>query len=1290
MWRAQGQDAQKMNQNTPEVFEISSDDDAPITGRSRPSERHKPIDYLSISDDGLEITNVQAKPKQSLSHRVRQESKRQNNSEVNGAQLVQNQVPRPSSKPRQKSSPHKNTSPRKPTQRITFQHGVRRPVTERDTKASNADRLEDHIRAVAEAARSQDRHQKADHEESRKELASFLSAIDAPGTDLGGPVIKKLKEHGRDPQATTDTLESVQTSEAHGSRRCTTCIEDNQVCDGRQPCNRCTAPGLDCVYNDELLPASQHGISRSTPKRHRKQKNIARDVESTVENIANVPISVNVENLPEKDTSERDTRTTYPIPRKLSTIGLGQLEHMPRNDSLPDSLDEVRQIIRTHRDNLNAHREYLLEAQLVQARVRSQQKPTLPSQGAKVNPFKKFLQEKESHNQEPPLTSSTKLQIKVHGQHRGPRKNNYQTVVLPVRPLPIDPKAVILPKYQSIGRLGTSFLSKNVHTLLSLPYFADNEGPDDSAAAEREAELKERYRNNDIGMHENPFRELRQQRRCLERIWHWSADFADLLEELQLTPEHLRDWLQRSHALSKNVHKCKTCELTCDWLPKHVPRVEDALPFRGTPEEARRCKWLHETFTEITSIPVWHFLNNTHGGEPEKKKKRELPEARADPHNDPEPLLCSICFAHNCLVHGSYLDGDMDRNERGPTINDPELENNTRVTAVIGPNKKLNDHICGLFCCSTRQFSTPISQIVGLDATGKLTGQYNETTNMVQGLAGFKGTVLCSGECFLDIAQRNALAAAWRPDETTDRLARSMLRMYGNNLRLPCMVAKIAKVSCVNALRQIIRVHQEPPHSKPHDLLDEGLPNLEDVDGRKLANRPAGYVTENSADLDKRRPFVPCSHPGPCLKENGCRCAQDKVHCEHFCNCDQKCRRRFKGCRCRGTCFKDIRCDCWANNRECDPWLCKTCGVLEVLDPPNKYRDEIRIGRCKNNAIQLDLPAKTTKAPSEVQGWGLFAGQDLEQYAFIGEYKGEIISSGPMEESDRRGVVYHNHGLEYLFKMNKEQEIDGSTFGNKTRFMNNSQLDKHINVSAQKLLANGMARIMFFTKRPVKAGEELLYNYNYPEDVYKHFWEKGDRVEAGTNGVITAMAKPNFGVKNARLSAGAALAKTDGEQGPARKRVEAAVVRRQTETTTRRQKRKRKVVDEGDEEKEEEEDYDEEAAVGQESELIDYDEGDPAAAEQLLNDFQRKPKGSPSLGSSPPHQAESSDEEYEEEGDESHEESGPEVGGTDSEEEVPARRRRSRGQGFDSRFGGEAQRKAAATRRERASRGGRY
>ncbi|KPI39702.1 Histone-lysine N-methyltransferase EZH2 [Cyphellophora attinorum] len=129
-------------------------------------------------------------------------------------------------------------------------------------------------------------------------------------------------------------------------------------------------------------------------------------------------------------------------------------------------------------------------------------------------------------------------------------------------------------------------------------------------------------------------------------------------------------------------------------------------------------------------------------------------------------------------------------------------------------------------------------------------------------------------------------------------------------------------------------------------------------------------------------------------------------------------------------------------------------------------------------------------APSEVQGYGLFAGQDLKEDDFVHEYRGEIISDA---ESDRRGALYHLAGLEYLFTLNTEQQVDANSLGNKARFMNNSLKEANINVQGRIMLCSGQHRIGLFAKKDIEAGEELLWDYGYPEVVTEQFWERGEK-----------------------------------------------------------------------------------------------------------------------------------------------------------------------------------------------------
>lgn len=53
--------------------------------------------------------------------------------------------------------------------------------------------------------------------------------------------------------------------------------------------------------------------------------------------------------------------------------------------------------------------------------------------------------------------------------------------------------------------------------------------------------------------------------------------------------------------------------------------------------------------------------------------------------------------------------------------------------------------------------------------------------------------------------------------------------------------------------------------------------------------------------------------------------------------------------------------------------------------------------------------------------WGLFALEDIPKGAFVIEYKGEILTK---KEGDKRGKLYDENGLNFLFDMNDYDEDD--------------------------------------------------------------------------------------------------------------------------------------------------------------------------------------------------------------------------------------------------------------------------
>jgi SET domain/CXC domain len=690
-----------------------------------------------------------------------------------------------------------------------------------------------------------------------------------------------------------------------------------------------------------------------------------------------------------------------------------------------------------------------------------------------------------------------------------------------------------LPKYSSIVRLGSNLLAPNDKDLRYLPYFPSEEEKDGSDAAnfKRREELLEGF--------DHRIKFLPEERKCAEQAEFWREHVAYFLEavgctcadvmfyllhdedsnwkpECQLSEEALSQWQNRETYCGA----CGTKFEGDQW-----DRLSETLSGQKPDEQTlARAGLVCSVFSNAAKFSIWHVVSTDADVQ---YLLHEMQEKWTAQHEEKRPNsrdLCMLCHVFDCPTHGAYLEDDSrsnstssdgtDSQQRGTdhdshseSLDEVETRHDIRQNVVLPdrPNDIGQQHRCGFFCVDPVTSSVGI---LGLHANGEVKGQYNVRKDKELGDPGFTDEETCSQSCFWDVSNRHQRTiddlvhtesqsrfVDWSKKDIV--LFRSMLAACTQIRRGPCIMASVLTRPCsVIFVEMMFEIYVIPhPVSENHADKTQPLSNA-------LTNgyKDKHYWSESSQTYDhhKRRPFVPCSHSGPCQKNADCTCWTDKVACEWICGCDRKCSRRFQGCRCiaRGAkvCFKDSTCDCWVLNRECDPWLCGKCGVLEVLDPLNRHDDSILRGRCKNAMIQRNIPKRTLKGPSEVHGWGLFAGAAIRANDFIGEYKGEVISE---EESNRRGLVYHYRGLEYLFRLNKEQEIDSSRAGNKMRFINNSERPSTINVYAQTMLCNGVQRIGLFAKRNVVAGEEMFFRYGYPESVTKHFWEKED-LEAGS------------------------------------------------------------------------------------------------------------------------------------------------------------------------------------------------
>lgn len=910
-----------------------------------------------------------------------------------------------------------------------------------------------------------------------------------------------------------------------GAKTCQNCIRVNITCDGLQPCTSCKQRQDDCVYQVNSLNREERPsliVKLHMPRRSSASSSVDNPESprhgSESEMVSDANQRPNMYMKPSQSNMDRpdvDSRLHLHSPHHERNLSYDRItaDHELDNDSsdestppveIDPSIDAVRTLVDALQKDQHSWQEKSVQADLRQATfdMKTRRLPNLDS--SMPDPFQVAFEKRKVENEEDSLAAS-----EMDGLGKASARPSQRKILL-TRAVEkrFQTGGTILPKYKAIGRIASTFLAPNCHTQKYRPYDAEDEIQDPDAT-EKYLELEQRFNNNYDG--------LKAQRDCQELIWLWKPWAEQLFDSLQIESDHVRYYFVRDHfepdrqlrlpwsiesarAWSLEWTKgCTTCELA-----NHEERITsfsrnkfDELE-RPSDRNLALAGLAAYAFHQVTRISLWHIVAGGLIQPPHDEWE--------DDENGSEP--CMICFRHHCPSHGNFVeDRDEDHAEDPKAyVNDEEKKQNVRQFMSL-PASDVNDHkphLCGVFCVDPSQ---DLQQILGRQPDGTISGDSRATA---QTRSSFQDNEFCSISCFWEVSHRRKTKISevkFQPflSQSHRVLVEKLMRFYLNYTRGPCMISRIVKdVTCERVFSHMIYCMIQKPHpALDGDATSDSNHGQRHPNAVKKKRKPVTVMdVSRSGDLDQRPPFLPCSHHGPCHNDPKCNCYRYKVHCERFCGCDESCKRRFKGCSCvaRGNkvCFKDNRCECWKLNRECDPSLCGKCGVFEVLDSYNKYNDDIRKGRCRNNRIQLGLPAPTTKAPSQIQGYGLYSRTDIPKEEFIGEYTGEVISKS---EGNRRGAMYHVLGQEYLFIINKAQEIDASNNGNKMRFMNNSQREEHINVEPKMLWCSGVVRVGLFAKRHIKAGEELLYNYNYPQSKVQYFWEPGER-PANTRAVV--------------------------------------------------------------------------------------------------------------------------------------------------------------------------------------------
>lgn len=129
---------------------------------------------------------------------------------------------------------------------------------------------------------------------------------------------------------------------------------------------------------------------------------------------------------------------------------------------------------------------------------------------------------------------------------------------------------------------------------------------------------------------------------------------------------------------------------------------------------------------------------------------------------------------------------------------------------------------------------------------------------------------------------------------------------------------------------------------------------------------------------------------------------------------------------------------------------------------------------CQNQRFQRKQYASVSVIRTEKKGYGLRANADLSPNDFIFEYIGEVINEQTFR---KRTIAYDEEGIKhfYFMSLTKSEFVDATKKGNLGRFCNHSC---NPNCYVDKWVVGDKLRMGIFAERHIKAGEELVFNYN--------------------------------------------------------------------------------------------------------------------------------------------------------------------------------------------------------------------
>jgi len=116
---------------------------------------------------------------------------------------------------------------------------------------------------------------------------------------------------------------------------------------------------------------------------------------------------------------------------------------------------------------------------------------------------------------------------------------------------------------------------------------------------------------------------------------------------------------------------------------------------------------------------------------------------------------------------------------------------------------------------------------------------------------------------------------------------------------------------------------------------------------------------------------------------------------------------------------------------------------------------------------------------SPIHGNGVYAAVDIPAHTVLIRYKGRLITHA---QADRLYDDGADTGHTFLFTLNDKYIVDANVGGNSARWINHS-CAPNCHAYIEEVDGARKDKVIIETKRAIKAGEELTYNYGIVLDV---------------------------------------------------------------------------------------------------------------------------------------------------------------------------------------------------------------